>query len=65
MDVSILGLGFAPGGVAEMTITAKTLQLGVPIVTMLHVVRMVAVISTAGILYHWINQKFIHRHDVG
>ena len=65
MDVSILGLGFAPGGVAEMTITAKTLQLGVPIVTMLHVVRMFAVISTAGILYHWINQKFIHRHDVG
>lgn len=59
IDVSILGLGFAPGGVAEMTITAKTLQLGVPIVTMLHVVRMVAVIGTAGFLYHWINRRFI------
>lgn len=63
INVSILGLGFAPGGVAEMTITAKTLQLGVPIVTMLHVVRMIAVISTAGVLYHWINGRFIHRHN--
>lgn len=63
IDKSILGLGFAPGGVAEMTITAKTLQLGVPIVTMLHVVRMVAVIGTAGILYHWIDRRFISHHD--
>lgn len=63
MDVSILGLGFAPGGVAEMTITAKTLQLGVPIVTMLHVVRMMAVIGSAGVLYHWINRQFISPQD--
>lgn len=60
MDVSILGLGFAPGGVAEMTITAKTLQLGVPIVTMLHVVRMVAVIGTAGVIYQWLD-KWLFR----
>lgn len=61
IDATILGLGFAPGGVAEMTITAKTLQLGVPIVTMLHVVRMIAVISTAGILYHWLDNWLYNK----
>ncbi|SUA35689.1 Putative ammonia monooxygenase [Neisseria zoodegmatis] len=45
-----LGLGLSPGGVAEMTITAKVLQLGVPVVTAFHVSRMVAVVGTAGVL---------------
>ena len=49
-----LGLGLAPGGVAEMTITAKVLQLGVPIVTALHISRMVAVVGTAGILCRYL-----------
>lgn len=61
IDKAILGLGFAPGGVAEMTITAKTLQLGVPIVTMLHVVRMIAVVASAGVLYHWLDKYFIKQ----
>lgn len=56
INVAILGLGFSPGGVAEMTITAKTLQLRVPFVTMLHVIRMIAVISTAGILYRYLSK---------
>ncbi len=34
-----------------MTITAKVLQLGVPIVTAFHVVRMVGVLGTVGYLY--------------
>ena len=51
-------LGLAPGGVAEMTLTAKILQLGVPLVTAFHVVRMIGVMSTIGILYKFINQKF-------
>ena len=34
-----LMLGTAPGGVAEMSLTAKALQLGVPVVTALHVTR--------------------------
>ncbi|ENW97550.1 AbrB family transcriptional regulator [Acinetobacter sp. NIPH 298] len=46
-----LGLGLAPGGVAEMTITANVLQLGVPLVTAFHVVRMVGVLGTVGYLY--------------
>ncbi|VXA56788.1 conserved membrane hypothetical protein [Acinetobacter proteolyticus] len=46
-----LGLGLSPGGVAEMTLTANVLQLGVPIVTAFHVVRMVGVLGTVGYLY--------------
>lgn len=45
-----LGLGLSPGGVAEMTVTAKVLKLGVPIVTAFHVSRMIAVVGTAGFL---------------
>ena len=51
-------VGNVPGGntngVAEMTITAKVLQLGVPIVTALHISRMVAVVGTAGILCRYL-----------
>ncbi len=44
-------LGLAPGGIAEMCITAKVLQLGVPVVTAFHVVRMLAVVILSGPLY--------------
>ena len=37
-------LGTSPGGIAEMTITAKVLQLGVPLVTAFHVTRLAAVL---------------------
>jgi membrane AbrB-like protein len=40
-----------PGGIGEMALTAKALQLGVPIVTAFHAVRMAAVVLTAGGLY--------------
>ncbi len=38
-------LATAPGGIAEMAITAKVLQLGVPVVTAFQVVRYVAVLT--------------------
>jgi membrane AbrB-like protein len=37
-----------PGGIGEMALTAKALQLGVPIVTAFHAVRMAAVVVSAG-----------------
>ncbi|MCW7538318.1 AbrB family transcriptional regulator [Aquabacterium sp. A7-Y] len=46
-------LGTSPGGIAEMCITAKVLQLGVPIVTAFHVTRMTAVVLLAGPLFRW------------
>jgi membrane AbrB-like protein len=41
-----LVLGTAPGGIAEMCITAKVLQLGVPLVTAFHVARVVVILLT-------------------
>ena len=46
-----LGLALAPGGVAEMTITARALNLGVPLVTLFHIARMVAVVASATAIY--------------
>jgi membrane AbrB-like protein len=43
-----LVLATAPGGIAEMCITAKVLQLGVPLVTAAHVTRVVVLITTTG-----------------
>lgn len=61
LPLPTVGLGLAPGGVAEMTITAKVLQLGVPIVTAFHVARMIGVLMTASKLYSWINRYIINK----
>lgn len=44
-------LATAPGGIAEMAITAKVLQLGVPVVTAFQVVRYVAVLTLTPLLF--------------
>jgi membrane AbrB-like protein len=44
-------LGTAPGGITEMAITAKVLQLGVPVVTAFQVCRLVAVLLIVGPLF--------------
>jgi uncharacterized protein len=41
-------LAMAPGGIAEMCITAKVLQLSVPLVTAAHVVRVLVLIVATG-----------------
>jgi membrane AbrB-like protein len=40
-----LVLATAPGGIAEMSITAKVLDLGVPVVTAFHVTRVVVLLT--------------------
>ncbi|SOE46136.1 Ammonia monooxygenase [plant metagenome] len=50
-------LGTTPGGIAEMAITAKVLQLGVPVVTAFHVTRMVFVVLVTGPLYRLVSRK--------
>lgn len=49
-----LVLGTSPGGIAEMAITAKVLQLGVPVVTAFQVCRLVAVLVLVEPLFRWI-----------
>ncbi len=44
-------LATAPGGIAEMCITAKVLQLGVPLVTAAHVTRVIVLVTCTGPLF--------------
>jgi len=46
-----LVLAIAPGGIAEMCITAKVLQLGVPLVTAAHVTRVFVLITATAPVY--------------
>ncbi len=48
LSVPSMILAMAPGGIAEMCITAKVLQLGVPLVTAAHVMRVLVLIVTTG-----------------
>lgn len=50
-------LGTSPGGIAEMAITAKVLQLGVPVVTAFQVCRLVAVLVLVAPLFGWLERK--------
>lgn len=51
LRVATLLLAVAPGGVAEMALTAKVLQLGVPVVTAFQVTRVVVQILSVGPMY--------------
>jgi uncharacterized membrane protein AbrB (regulator of aidB expression) len=46
VPTSTMVLATAPGGMAEMCVTAKVLQLGVPLVTAAHVTRVLIVVTT-------------------
>ncbi len=50
-------LGTSPGGIAEMAITAKVLQLGVPVVTAFQVCRLVAVLILVGPIFQWSHRQ--------
>jgi len=49
-----LVLATAPGGIAEMAITAKVLQLGAPVVTAFQVCRLITVLVLVEPLYRWL-----------
>lgn len=57
LDLRSLTLGMIPGGIAEMSLTAETLQLSVPLVTALQVMRLLFVLFLAEPLFrHWIGE---------
>jgi membrane AbrB-like protein len=62
LHLATLVLGTSPGGIAEMAITAKVLQLGVPIVTAFQVCRLVAVLVLAEPVYRWISRQNTARN---
>ncbi|TSH96536.1 AbrB family transcriptional regulator [Verticiella sediminum] len=49
-------LATTPGGIAEMTLTARALALGVPIVTAFHVTRMIFVLLVTGPIHRWLTR---------
>lgn len=51
LPLATMVLATAPGGVAEMCITAKVLRLGVPLVTAAQVTRVVFLVTTSGPLF--------------
>ena len=57
----VMLLGMAPGGIAEMTITAKALGLAVPLVTAMQVIRMIGVVLLTSPIYRitlsWANKQ--------
>ena len=57
MQPATLVLGTAPGGMPEMCITAKVMQLGVPVVTAFHVTRVVVILLATPLVFmrarHW------------
>jgi membrane AbrB-like protein len=56
-------LGMTPGGIAEMSVTAKVLQLGVPLVTSFHVTRVVALLVCTAPLF--VRVRAWRQHKVG
>lgn len=58
IPLSTLILSVSPGGIAEMTITAKALHLGVPIVAAFHVTRLVLTLLTAQPMCQWLSRWF-------
>jgi len=52
LSVPTMILATAPGGIAEMGITANVLQLGVPLVTAFHVLRIVLLVTITAPLFN-------------
>ena len=60
LHIATMILSNAPGGIAEMAITAKVLQLGVAVVTALQACRIIAVLFLAEPLFKWLKfQKIL------
>ena len=54
LPVSTMVLSVSPGGMAEMSITAKVLALGVPLIAAFHIVRIFLVIGLSGLLFRYV-----------
>jgi membrane AbrB-like protein len=62
LPLATLLLAAAPGGIAEMCITAKVLQLGVPLVTAAHVTRVVVLLTSTAPVFR-LAQRLARRPD--
>ena len=53
----------APGGLAEMSLTAAVLNLGVPLVTAYHIIRIIMITVLTLPAYRIIQRLLIARED--
>jgi uncharacterized membrane protein AbrB (regulator of aidB expression) len=53
----------APGGLAEMSLTAAVLNLGVPLVTAYHIIRIIMITLFTLPAYRIIERVFLSRGD--
>jgi len=60
VPISTMVLATAPGGMAEMCVTAKVLQLGVPLVTAAHVTRVIILVTTTAPIFRF--AKHVRRN---
>lgn len=60
LAIPSLVLATAPGGIAEMCITAKVLRLGVPLVTAAHVTRVLVLLNAVAPLYRFAKRAAWH-----
>lgn len=64
LDAATLVLGTAPGGVAKMSLTVVALKLDVPLVTSLHLVRVISAALLVGLIYRLFIEpriRILHR----
>jgi membrane AbrB-like protein len=57
LPIPTMLLALTPGGIAEICITAKVLQLGVPMVTAFHVVRLLILVTSSGAIFRWLTKS--------
>lgn len=57
IPVATMVLATSPGGIAEMSLTAKVLKLGVPVVSAFHVVRMAFMVLMAMPLWRLVGRR--------
>jgi membrane AbrB-like protein len=64
VSVGTMVLATAPGGIAEMCITAKVVQLGVPLVTAAHVARVVMLVTMTAPVFRlgrWVRRRLVTK----
>ena len=57
LSAATLVLAFSPGGIAEMSITASQLNLGVPLVVAAHVTRVILLMALAPVAYRSFSRR--------
>lgn len=58
VDLKVLILGFSPGGIAEMSLTAKAISIAVPTVVAFQLSRLIFVIMTTQFFYQYFKKSF-------